>query len=225
MNKEQDFTSSIASEFPWMCINLLVGASLVSPFVRNLLGANRTIGSKFNKLDEEDQRDVVSFVITGIFTSLALIAQVYGGYDVLVNNSDDMTQDQMDAVYVFLQLTVIFLWEVFFRIHTDPFRRAHHLCCMLLLQFATTTIYDTKNVLYVRVALLLGFQVTTSQLSLFASFAERLDLFPKSKFFLSYVAASATFIIKTAAMVASCYFFQAEFIVKGGDSNPWGEFW
>lgn len=221
---EQSYELYSPFQYPWVTVNVLIGIWCLSSFVRGCLSRGSTRKS-FDGLDEAKKRNTVTYAILFLGTSVALFLQIYGGVDVLFRNKSTTSQSRMDAAVLSVQFILFYLWEMFYRIEIGYPLLTHHICCLLLGQFVTASFYDTQEVIYLRFAILLGFQATTEQLSFLALFIYRLKIFPQYHRRVFHVAAWQSFIVKTLVTIASVVYYFLEFLINDFDPTSWGLFW
>ena len=104
-------------------------------------------------------------------------------------------------------IVVLYVWELIYRSTIGIPLLVHHLVTILLLQLVTASFFDTKNVVYLRFALVLGFYATMEQTSYVALLLYRLDLFQKKQQLALHFATTQTFIFKTSIMIWSIVYY------------------
>jgi hypothetical protein len=120
---------------------------------------------------------------------------------------------------------VLYVWELIYRIKIGSSLLIHHLITILLCQLVAATFFDTKNIMYLRFALMLGFYATLEQLSFVALFVYRLDLFLKKRCLLFFIATGQALILKTIVMISSVAYY-ANVAYRGEfNGSAWGAFW
>lgn len=213
-------------QYPWMSLFWFFGAWLASCLCRIVLSKHRILRDTFNTLDEEKKRNSITYIILFFATTLGFIAQVYGGMDILFRNNDSTSQRRVEWTILSVQLVVMpYIWEIIYRIKIGLPLLCHHICCLSLGQLVAASFYETKNPVYLRLAILLGFQATTEQTSFLALFVYRLNLFPRHQSRLFLIAAIQAFTVKTAVTVAAVVYYVLESYVDEKDGTSWGLFW
>lgn len=179
--------------------------------------------AKFIALDEEKRRNVVTYVVEPVVTTFALVAQIYGGQEIL-RFSDAPTQTQLDWVIMALQsIAVLYLWELIYRLRFGWPLLTHHLMTLLMLQLATCAFDVEQQIHYIRGGLMLGFYATTEQMSFVALFCYRMNVLEKYQAVLFNISAAITFVIKLAVTVGSVVYY-IHILRDGLFVNGWGTF-
>ena len=188
------------------------------------------IASKFSALTEEKKRNVVIYVLQVLVTTIALITQVIGGIDVFFQMKDTTTQLRMDLMVVSTQLVfVLYMWELIYRLAIGFPLLVHHIMTCMIGQLFAASFFDTFDVVYIRLALVMLLYATTEQSSFVALFCYRLDLLSKRhQVNLFTIAAIQSFVIKSAIAIFALVYFCITFFVNGdADDQPtnWKWFW
>lgn len=149
-----------AYQYPWMCLNFFFGYWLVSSICRRVIQSLKIleIGSKFNELEEEKKRNVITYVMELFVTTIAFFLQVIGGVDILFRNEDTTSPEKMDLmVLAMLFIIVLYIWELCYRQTIGWPLLVHHLVSIFCIQTLTATFIQTQEVIYVRLLILAGF--------------------------------------------------------------------
>lgn len=209
-------------QYPWFAINYFIAVIVTSYITRVILRRWSRTEVAFHALQEDKKRNVITYVLLLIGTTLAFIAQVYGGWDILFRIEDTTTPERIDwMIFSLLTIMVLYVWELIFRNKIRIPLLVHHAVTILLIQLISATFYDQQDVVYLRFALLLGFHATVEQVTFLALFFWRLDLYPQHQSRWILVAMGQAFILKTVVTVAAIIYFS---IAVHRDEDP-GSSW
>jgi len=204
--------------YPWFAINFFLGLWAASQVVQFVLEhcVPCEMRELFRGLSPEKQRNTVTYVIEVVVTTFALVAQLYGGCDVLLKARDLTTLNRMNWMIISLQLvSVLYVWELIYRLRFGWPLLLHHLVTLLLIQVVTVSFFETQDILYIRFALLLGFNATTEQMNLWKCHLPRLF----------FVASAQALLCKSIATVGSviCFSLYCRDYDRVADGT-WGAF-
>ena len=190
---------------------------------------NHDINSRFYILDEDKKRNVITYIMEVLVTTLAFILQIYGSMDILFRNEDSTSETRFEwMVFSILSVAVLYVWELCYREKIGWPLLVHHLVSLLLMQLATASYFDTKDIVWIRFAILLGFYATTEQISFIALFCFRLDLYPEWQGTLFYAAAAQAFVLKTIVSIAAVGYAIKIYYISDDlddDTTNWKWFW
>jgi hypothetical protein len=190
--------------YPWFCITYFLTVHVLASICSIALGWSffgRT-SEVFRGLATDKKRNVITYIIQFLMTTMACILQIWGGVDILFNFADTTPPYRLDWLsFAFQTIVVLYVWELIYREKIGIPLLIHHLVTILLIQLASASFYDTYDVVYLRFGTLLGFYATTEQLSFVVLFLYRLKLYPKSHSTLFLVAGALAFIIKTGITI------------------------
>jgi hypothetical protein len=212
-------------QYPWMCFNYFMVPWVLSHLVRELLMRMTATKTTFMDLSEDKQRNAAAYIVLLIGTTFAFCGQMYGGYEVFFEDRETTSEQRFNWLAMSMQsIIILYIWELGFRIKIGIPMLLHRLCTICLMQLASATFYDTKDKIYIRLALMVGFHATTEQSSYIALFIFRLKLLQKQQGLLFYVAAAQTFVVKTTVFLATAVYYclllaNAQFVGR------WGLFW
>jgi len=214
-------------QYPWMMLNYFVLLWIVSSVIKycldNYKGSNSTISS----LTENQKRNIVTYVIEIVGTSLALYTQIYGGVDILFRLKNETTRHRVEMTILSLYMVVvIYIWEIIYRFRTGSALLLHHIITLLLIQLCLASFSDTENLSILRIGTTLLLHATTEQLSFVALLFYRLGLFPKYHNLLFVSSAVQVFLAKTTVMVFSGWlYYRTIFHEFEYDNEFWETFW
>ncbi len=214
--------------YPWFAITFFIAFWLTSHLIRFALQRGPTkMSNAFLALDDEKQRNTITYVTEIIVTTATLVMQIYGSIDVLFKWSDETSQDRVEWMAISLQLiTVLYVWELIYRLRIGWPLLVHHLVTLLLIQLVVLTFDETRQFVYKRGGILLGFHATTEQLSFVALFFYRTKLVQGKKLsFLFKFSAIQTFLFKTVATIGSFYVYWEILTSDVPDESGWSTFW
>eukprot|EP00977_Amphora_coffeiformis_P019438 scaffold7231_cov94-Amphora_coffeaeformis.AAC.1 len=217
--------------YPWMGFNLFLGHWLLSAIVRSGLLAitHSELDITFSKLAEDKKRNVITYVLQCIFTTFALVLQLYGGTDLLFRLDDETSKAKMDAMVLSLTMvSVLYIWELVYREKIGLPLLVHHIVTLLLIQTSYVSFFDTHNIKYVRYAVLLGFHATTEQTTFMALFCFRLGLCRPYQQLMFYFSSIQAFIIKSGVTIITIILVIHDLYVKKGlddDPTQWNWYW
>ena len=209
----------------WILRSLIISGLLLPKFTR----------SKFLELWERRKRNVLTYCVSFLFTTIAFCLQLYGGWNILFDhydsndhsNNNDVDSDadipttgittalsdrEIQFSVLSIQLVcIVYVWELIYRERVGYPLLSHHFVTLLFLQLLliTNISLDPAPILYLRLALLVTFFATTNQMSFVALFTFRLKIFnPQIQRYLFWVAAVQTFLLK-AILTGGCagYYF------------------
>lgn len=213
-------------QYPWFCINYFVAMWFSALVVRALLFRTSSlhIDKAFTSLTEDKKRNTVTYVLQLVTTSMALVVQVIGSWEVLFLFQDSTSQTHLDwMVFALQSVAVLYTWELIYREKIGLPLLTHHLVTLLLIQLSTASFFDTQDLRYMRFAILLGFYATTEQTSFIALFCFRLDILQAWHGSLFFLATLQAFVMKTIVTVAAAlYFF---IVVTKAKRTAWKQFW
>jgi hypothetical protein len=216
-------------QYQWSCINFFLAIWLLSVLFRQVLLRMKylDINYNFNCLDEGKKRNVITYIMQLLVTTLALILQIYGSLDILFRNKDFTSQARFEWMAFSLQaIAVLYVWELCYRVDIGWPLLVHHLVTILLIQLSSAShSFDANNIEWIRLAILLGFYATTEQLSFVALFFYRLRLYPAWHGILFYASAAQTFILKTIVSIALAGYAISNFYVNDDEATGWMWFW
>jgi hypothetical protein len=216
-------------QYPWWCLNFFFIFWLISNLVQALLlrFPNRQIRKQFKELNHDKKNNAIIYVVQLLFTTVALIAQLYGSSDVIFRWQDSTTQSKLNSlIFAVLMIAVLYIWELIFRKKIGLPLLIHHLVTLLLAQLSTAAYFDTHDIMYMRYATLLGFHATVEQLSFMALFFFRLNVFEKWQTFWFFFATIQSLVFKTMVTVMSVvYYIQLVVDDRLSMSESWGAFW
>ncbi|KAL7571362.1 hypothetical protein ACA910_007674 [Epithemia clementina (nom. ined.)] len=204
---------------------------------------------KLLDLWERRKRNVLTYMVSLLVTTCALIFQVYGGWSILLQNYTSNANEVTSAAQLVSQsdiqwstfsiqlICILMVWELIYRERIGWPLLLHHGLTLLFLQLLIVTyIAERQSILYLRFALLVAFFVTTNQLSLLSLICFRLKVLnPKIQRILFWFSAVQMFIIKSV-LTGGCagYYFLIVFSEENenGDNGyitfedtAWGNFW
>jgi hypothetical protein len=218
-------------QYQWSSINFFLAIWLLSGLFRQALLYTKKldINNSFYSLDEDKKRNVITYIMEVLLTTLAFILQIYGSLDILFRNEDSTSQTRYDWMVFSIQvIAVLYVWELCYREKIGWPLLVHHLVTLLLIQLATASYFDTNNIVWIRFAILLGFYATTEQISFVALFFFRLNLYPEWHGILFYAAAAQAFVLKTIVTIAAIGYTIVSFYVSDDlddDTTNWKWFW
>jgi hypothetical protein len=215
-------------QYQWSCINFFLAIWLLSVLFRQVLlrMKYRGIANNFYSLDEEKKRNVITYLMELLVTTLAFILQVYGSLDIIFRNKDSTSQARLECMVLSIQAAaVLYVWELCYRVTFGWPLLVHHLVSILLIQLHTASLFDTNNIVWIRLLILFGFYATTEQLSFVALFFYRLRLYPAWHGILFYASAAQTFILKTIVSIALAGYAISNFYVNDDEATGWMWFW
>jgi hypothetical protein len=218
-------------QYQWSCINFFLAIWLLSSLIRQALLRMKylDINNNFGGLDEGKKRNVVTYIMQVLVTSLAFILQIYGSLDILFRNEDSTSQTRFQYMVLSIQaIAVLYVWELCYRVNIGWPLLVHHVVTVMLIQLSTASSFDTNDSVEIRLAILLGFNATTEQVSFVALFFFRLRLYPAWHGILFYAAAAQAFILKTIVSGAAVGYAIIVFYVDGdldADVTNWKWFW
>jgi hypothetical protein len=215
-------------QYQWSCINFFLALWLLSVLFRQVLLRIKylDINKNFDGLDEGKKRNVITYIIQLLVTTLALILQIYGSLDILFRNKDSTSQARFEWMVFSLQaIAVLYVWELCYRVDIGWPLLVHHLMTILLIQLTTASLFDTNNIQWTRLVILLSFYATTEQLSFVALFFYRLRLYPAWHGNLFYAAAAQAFVLKTIVSVVAVGYAIVILYISDDDANSWTWFW
>jgi hypothetical protein len=214
-------------QYPWMSMNYFMVLWASAQIIRHVLTRMEATKHVFADLQEDKKRNAITYVILFVGTTFAFGCQVYGGYDILFRGQDITSMERLNWCVMSIQcIVVLYIWELCFREKIGLPLLFHHLCTILLAQLVTATFFDTHNLIYIRLALMMGLHASTEQISFFSLFVLRLNFLRKHHKMLFLLSAAQTFCIKTTLFLGSTVWFFR--IVLRGDLLPnvgWGLFW
>jgi hypothetical protein len=86
------------------------------------------INKNFGGLDEAKKRNVITYIMQLLVTTLALILQIYGSWDILFQNKDFTSQARSEWIVFSLQaIAVLYVWELCYRVDIGWPLLVHHL--------------------------------------------------------------------------------------------------
>lgn len=182
----------------------------------------------FQAFTEEKKRNAISYILQVIMASFAFVLQIYGGVDILFRWEETTDFHRTEwAIFALQTIAVLYIWEIIYRTNIGVPLLLHHIVTLLLVQLSFVSLNDTGNVIYTRLAILLGFHATTEQLSFVALFCYRMKIFRGWHAALFVAAAIQTFLLKTAITIFSFVYFCV--LLKGEDFDDqptnWKWFW
>lgn len=220
----EDYDLYSFHQYPWMALNYFLALWVVAVVAHKALGR---YCDSYKNLAMDKQRNVISYVLQLLITTLVFVVQLYAGRDILFRLNDAPTPATIHwLTYSILMINVLYIWELIYRISIGWPLLLHHLVTILLIQLVTATFFDTHQIQYLRVALLMGFHATTEQLSFVALALYRLQLLAKKwQSFSFFVSAAQSLLLKTAVTIGSLVYYAI--IVQRGDfdRHQWGLFW
>jgi hypothetical protein len=107
-----------SSQYPWWCLNYFFFFWLVSNLLQALLFRfpNRHICKQFKELDYDKKNNTIIYLMQLLFTTGALISQLYGGSDVIFKWQDITSESKLNSLSVSIQIiAVLYIWELIFR--------------------------------------------------------------------------------------------------------------
>lgn len=225
------------SQYPWMGINYFLIILAISVIIRRcllglLFGSRKIVSeetiAEFRDLSEAKKRNCIIYILSILVTSFAFFAQIYGGKDVLFKFEDDIESGQYEWMNISIEiLSIFYVWELVYREHIGWPLLLHHVCTILLIQLVVASFFDTGLVIYLRLALVMGFHATTEQTSFIALYLFRLNLYPVWQPIWFHLAAWQSLIIKTSVNI--CIFIYWIDIVKNAlldtSDKKWHIFW
>ena len=212
------------SLFPWWAIHFFFITWLFSVFAEACM--KRMLGGSFSSLDKGKQRNVVTYIVAFFGTTVALVAQITGGWSVLFKGDDSPSLEMIEWMTLSIStIAVLYVWELIYRSEIGLPLLIHHLVTLMLVQLVVASFADTGDILYLRFALLLGLHATTEQTTFVALACYRLRLFSKYHKALFFLSAGQSLLIKTAVTVVSLLFYAQQY---GGSQildSRWDVFW
>ena len=209
--------------------SLPIGFFLQSYAVRCFLLTPYKMDITFTNLSEDKKRNVVTYVLQTVVTTIALALQVHGGKDILFQMEDATTPERLDIMVLALILVgTLYIWELVYREKIGLPLLIHHIVTLLLIQTCVASLLDTGNMIYVRYAILLGFHATTEQPTFVALFCFRLNVLRKYQASMFFFSSAQAFLIKTAITIAMVVLVvQDLYVDKALDNDPtnWTWFW
>jgi hypothetical protein len=215
-------------QYQWSCINLFLAIWLLSVLFHQVLLRMKylDINKNFHCLDEGKKRNVVTYIMQLLVTTLAFILQIHGSLDILFRNKDSTSQARFEwMVFSIQSIAVLYVWELCYRMNIGWPLLLHHLVTILLIQLTTACHFDTNDVVWIRLTILLGFCATTEQLSFVALFFYRLRLCPAWHRILFHAAAAQAFILKNLVCIAVVGYVIDICYVNDDDATSWMWFW
>jgi hypothetical protein len=218
-------------QYQWSSINFFLAIWLLSCLFRQaLLNIKKLdINNSFYSLDEDKKRNVITYIMEVLLTTLAFILQIYGSLDILFRNEDSTSQTRYECMVFSLQvIAVLYVWELCYRVKFGWPLLLHHLVTLLLIQLNLASFYDTNHIACIRFAILLGFYATTEQFSFVALFFFRLKLYPEWHGFLFYAAAAQALVLKTIVTIVTIGYVIYTFYVSddlNDVTSNWKLFW
>jgi hypothetical protein len=215
-------------QYQWSSINFFLAIWLLSVLFRQVLLRMKylDINKHFYGLDEGKKRNVTTYIMQLLVTTLAFILQIYGSLDILFRNKDSTSLARFEWMVFSIQaIAVLYVWELCYRVDISWPLLVHHLVTLLLIQLSTASQFDTNDVVFIRFAILLGFYATTEQLSFVALFFYRLRLYPAWHGILFHTAAAQAFIMKTIVSIAAAGYAIVFLYVNDDDAHNWMWFW
>lgn len=214
----------------WMTINVFCACWALSHAIRHLHVhvPNDVAWFHFDALPEDKKRNVVTYITQFVVTTFILVAQICGGYDVVFKFSDvaETTEEQVNWMNVAaVTLCILYIWELIYRVTIGYPLLLHHLITILLVQLVLGTFFDTQQIIYLRIAMILGFHASTEQLTFVALYVYRVGLLPSYHSMLFYVSALQTGLVKAGLTIFVLYLYGVE--VRKGTLfiGSWGTFW
>jgi hypothetical protein len=215
-------------QYQWSCINFFLAISLLSNLFRQVLNRIKylDISNTFDGLDVGKKRNVITCIMQLLVTTLALVLQIHGSWDILFRNKDSTSQARYEWMVLSIQaIAVLYVWELCYRVDIGWPLLVHHIVTILLIQLSAASKFDTNDIVWIRFAILLGFYATTEQLTFVALFFYRLRLYPAWHAILFYAAAAQAFILKTIVSIAAVGYAIAILYVRDDDASNWMWFW
>jgi hypothetical protein len=218
-------------QYPWFCINYFIGIWLVVLLVRTVLSRIHFFGidKSFNELSEDKKRNVLTYVMQLIITSMVFVLQVVGSWEILFLFEDSTSQDHLDLLaFAGQSLSVLYVWELIYREKIGLPLLIHHLLTLSVMQLLTASSSDTSDLTYLRLLVIFGFYASTEQVTFIALFCFRLNIFSSSHAFLFYAATAQAFILKTLLTAVLIVYYCIAFLArKTVDNQPtsWKWFW
>lgn len=214
-------------QYPWMGVNFFIAFWATSVVMYKLISTSPVSKHKFLDLPEDKRRNVVTYVFQLVATTVALALQLYGSRDILFRGQNVTTAERIDACVLAMTIIVIlYLWELCYRISIGVPLMIHHVVTILLIQLGHVSFFDIKDVLYLRMGVLLSFYATTEQMSFVALLVYRLNWLSNYQALLFYVAAGQAFLLKTAVtLIAAIYIAVSIHRQQVQDDGRWGWFW
>jgi hypothetical protein len=154
-------------QYPWFCLNYFMAVLFFSNVFQKALEHVKfqKIKSTFYILSEDKKKNVITYVMQLLMTSMAFVLQIYGSWDVLFRFEDETSQQRLDwMVFAIQTISVLYVWELCYRQKIGWPLLVHHLVTVLLIQLSTASFFDTQDLIYIRFAVLLGFYATTEQI-------------------------------------------------------------
>jgi hypothetical protein len=91
------------------------------------------INKNFGGLDEAKKRNVITYIMQLLVTTLALILQIYGSWDILFQNKDFTSQARSEWIVFSLQaIAVLYVWELCYRVDIGWPLLVHHLATIYI---------------------------------------------------------------------------------------------
>jgi hypothetical protein len=215
-------------QYQWSCINFFLAIWLLSVLFHQVLLRMKylNINKNFYGLDDGKKRNVITYIMQFLVTTLAFILQIYGSLDILFRYKDSTSQARFEWMVFSIQaIALLYVWELCYRVDIRWPLLVHHLVTLLLIQLNTASQFDTNDVVWIRLAILLGFCATTEQLSFVALFFYRLRLYPAWHGILFHSAAVQAFILKTIVSIAAVGYAIVICYVNDDDVTNWMWFW
>jgi hypothetical protein len=86
------------------------------------------INKNFYGLDEGKKRNVVTYIMQLLVTTLAFILQIYGSLDILFRYKDSTSQARFEWMVFSIQaVAVLYVWEICYRVNFGWPLLVHHL--------------------------------------------------------------------------------------------------
>jgi hypothetical protein len=219
-------------QYQWSSINIFLAIWLLSGLFRqSLLNTKKLdINNRFYNLHEDKKRNVITYTMVVLVTTLVFILEIYGSLDILFRNEDSTSETRYEwMVFSIQSIAVLYVWELCYRVKIGWPLLVHHFVTLLLIQLSTACFFDTNNIVYLRFAILLGFYATTEQISFVALFFFRLELYPELHgILIFYAAAVQSFILKTIVTIVAIGYAILILYVSDDvddDTTNWKWFW
>jgi len=100
----------------------------------------------FAKQTYRHQRNIISYVVGLAVKTVGLIVTLGASYDSVFLNHD-LSEDQMRLalMFGFLSVSVLYLWEMVYRIDIDTSLLVHHLATLCLVVLASVAMYEIEQ--------------------------------------------------------------------------------
>ncbi|CAB9507847.1 expressed unknown protein [Seminavis robusta] len=217
-----------ATQYPWWCLNYFIGfwllSTLASKFLENC--PVHTLRDSYRSLDSDKQNNVVVYIMQFFGTSAALMAQLFASVDIIFRWQETTTEARLNGlIFSILLIVVLYIWELIYRKKAPLSLLLDHFIIILVAQLATSSFFDTHDIVYLRFTVFLGLHATVDQASFIALLLFRLNLCQNWQTFWFHFSAAQSLLVKTLVTMFSLAYYLI--LVQDGSlsTSSWGWFW